>query len=217
MVCVRRIAPGRRHGYIYCVTDTPETSTTESRSTAAPWILSTLIFAATVVALHAEGRRWWCACGKWYPWASGIWSEHCSQHLLDPYSFTHVEHGLIAFAVLAWIFPARSLAWRRVATLTYACAWEVFENSTFIIERFRTRTVSLNYVGDSIGNSVGDILSCFLGFYIARKLGLRRSFIIFVVLELALLITVRDNLTLNILMLIHPVEAIRTWQMNGAG
>lgn len=101
-------------------------------------------------------------------------------------------------------------------TLLYACSWEILENSTFVIERFRTSTVSLHYGGDSVTNSLGDIASCFLGFFIARKLGLRRALAIFVAVELVLLFTVRDNLTLNILMLIHPVEAVKAWQVSGA-
>jgi hypothetical protein len=96
-----------------------------------------------------------------------------------------------------------------------AAAWEIAENSTFIIERYRHATMSLHYLGDSIGNSTGDILSCVVGFMLAKRLGLWRSIALFLAMELLLLVLIRDNLTLNIVMLIHPVTVIRAWQTAG--
>ena len=92
-------------------------------------------------------------------------------------------------------------------------AWEVLENSDFIINRYREATIGQGYTGDSIANSVADVACCALGFMLARKLGLRGSVVLFVVVEVGLALSVRDNLTLNVLMLIHPVESIKAWQM----
>ena len=180
---------------------------------AIPWVVALAAMAFTVVILRWEGRRWWCACGELYLWASNIDSSHCSQHLFDPYSFTHIEHGLIAFSLLTWLRPGWSVSWRLCATVLYACGWEILENSTFIIERYRAHTLALNYLGDSVGNSMGDILSCAAGFAIASKLGVRRSLALFVVLEVLLLLIIRDNLTLNIVMLLYPVNRVKAWQM----
>jgi hypothetical protein len=172
-----------------------------------------LLPAVTALELHNQGRIWWCACGHISPWVGDIWSSHASQHLIDPYSFTHVLHGVI-FCGLTWLLFRRfSLVWQLwIATLA-ECAWEIIENSQCIIQRYREATMSLGYEGDSIANSLGDILCCAAGFVMARFIGFRWSLVVIVVTELVLLVWIRDNLTLNILMLIHPVEAIKTWQM----
>jgi hypothetical protein len=182
---------------------------------AFPWPAAGLLVALTIVMLHFEGHRLWCACGQYNLWSSGIASPHCSQHLFDSYSFTHIEHGLIAWIALSRVFPLRSVNWRLFVTLAYACSWEVFENSAFIIQRFRTKTIALHYFGDSIANSLGDILCCMFGLLIARKLGLRWTLVLFAGIEILLAVTVRDNLTLNVIMLLHPLEAIKSWQMSG--
>jgi len=173
----------------------------------------------TAVILRAMGQPWWCVCGRIRPWVHDIWSSHCSQHLLDAYSLTHVSHGLILAPVLAlacrsWgvSVPARFLA-----ALVIEAVWEILENSPPIIERYRTATMSLNYTGDSVVNSMGDLLSCGLGFVLVHRLGLWRAAAIFAASELALLITIRDNLTLNVLMLTWPLESVRVWQAAGQG
>jgi hypothetical protein len=180
-----------------------------------PWLVISATVLITVGVLRIEGRRWWCACGHPWPWISDVWSEHCSQHLFDPYSFTHMSHGLICCGLLAWLCPRWPLSWRLATTVMIAAAWEIAENSTFIIERYRHATMSLHYLGDSIGNSTGDILSCVVGFMLAKRLGLWRSIALFLAMELLLLVLIRDNLTLNIVMLIHPVTVIRAWQTAG--
>jgi hypothetical protein len=93
------------------------------------------------------------------------------------------------------------------------CAWEVFENSTYVIEKYRENTASLDYFGDSIANSVGDVLACATGYLIAKKLGAWRSLIFFVLVELILLVWIRDSLLLNVVMLIYPSNAIKAWQL----
>lgn len=177
-----------------------------------PFVVAGLLV-LTAVLLRLEGRIVWCACGRWAPWAGDIWSSHNSQHLLDPYSFTHVLHGVLVCGLFAWLLPRLTVRWRFALAVLAEAAWEVLENSPLIIQRYREATIGLGYEGDSILNSMADLLCCALGFILARWLGFRRSAILFVVVELALLVWVRDNLTLNILMLTCPIEAVKQWQM----
>jgi hypothetical protein len=140
---------------------------------------------------------------------------HNSQHLFDPYSLSHVLHGMIFFGLL-WLFRRRlSLDVRAAIAACIEMGWEMLENSPIIINRYRAATVSFGYTGDSILNSLGDIASFVLGFYLARKLGLWRSVLIFIAVELAMLWAFRDNLALNILMLLWPIDAVRKWQAGG--
>ncbi|HPF98665.1 MAG TPA: DUF2585 family protein [Kiritimatiellia bacterium] len=179
----------------------------------APWLAVVAILIVMVLQLHRQGRVVWCACGQYFPWAGDIWSSHNSQHFFDPYSFTHVLHGMIFCGLLVWLFPRLSVAWSLSLAVLIEAGWEVLENSTFIIQRYREATIGLGYEGDSIANSLADILCCAFGFVLARRLGLWRSVLVFVVVELVLLFWVRDNLTLNILMLTFPIKAVKTWQM----
>ncbi len=174
---------------------------------------------AALAAVRAMGQPWWCACGQTNLWASDIWSSHCSQHLIDPYAITHVSHGLlfaIALAVLARRWPL-SFPMRMLIATGIECAWEVLENSPFVIDRYRAATISLNYMGDSVANVAGDILACALGVAIAHRLGWRVALGLFVVTEIALLVAIRDNLTLNVLMLAWPIDAVKQWQSVGQG
>ena len=183
----------------------------------APWLAIAGILVVTTIALKLEGRVWFCeGCEHpWWPWISDVWTKHCSQHLADPYSLTHLSHGLIFYIALAMLCPRVPMAWRLCTAVGIAAAWEVLENSSFVINRYRESTMSLDYLGDSILNSLGDILSCFLGFLVARRIGILWTLAIFAVIELALLALIRDNLTLNVIMLIHPVQAIKAWQSVG--
>src|SRR5438874_2541194 len=111
-----------------------------------PWLLSgaTVIIAATME--RSEGRRWWCKCGQWNLWVSDIWSDHCSQHLVDPYTFTHVAHGLVFYGLLAWLpGPQRrmSFAWKFFWANLVESAWEVLENTRWVIDRYRAETISI--------------------------------------------------------------------------
>jgi hypothetical protein len=148
-------------------------------------------------------------------WEGNIWSSECSQRLADPYSFSHLAHGMLFFAFL-WLV-ARKLPVRQrflVAVLLEA-GWEILENSPLIINRYRQVTIALGYNGDSILNSLSDVVMMSLGFLLALKL---RPWIIVTVLlamEVGCAWWIRDNLTLNIIMLVHPVEAIKAWQMMG--
>jgi hypothetical protein len=150
-----------------------------------------------------------------YLWAGNVWSSDNSQHWLDPYSFTHLLHGVVFFWLLAWLRPRLSPMWLLFIALAVESVWEVFENSAFIIDRYRETTAALGYNGDTIINSLGDILVCGLGFMLAIRLGFRRSLVLFVITELGLLVWIRDSLVLNVVMLLYPVEAIKLWQIGG--
>ena len=169
--------------------------------------------------LWLEGRFVFCTCGVFRVWSGDTCSATNSQQLFDPYSFTHVLHGFLLFWLVALIArgikPARQLApaWQLWLALTLEAAWEVFENTPFVIDRYRAETAALGYTGDTIVNSFGDLTCALVGFLVARKLGAVRAMIVFLVLELILIVWIHDSLLLQILMLIRPVEAIKLWQM----
>jgi hypothetical protein len=181
------------------------------------WVAIAVLFAATAVLLRLEGRLWICACGNFLIWSGNICSADNSQHLFDPYSFTHVLHGFLfvwLIALLAGLLRKELRpAWQVAVAIALEGAWEVFENTEFIINRYRSETAALGYNGDTVVNSLGDMLCCLLGFLIARRLGWRRSLIVFAVFELILLVWIKDSLLLEIVMLIFSVDAIRAWQM----
>jgi len=174
-------------------------------------IIAVLLFATFL--LRREGRLWICSCGQFLIWAGKVCSSNNSQQFLDPYSFTHVLHGFLYCWLMTWLLPRLTPARRLWLAVTVAALWEVFENSNFIIQRYRADTASLGYQGDTIVNSFGDMLCAVAGFIIAQRLGFPRSLVLFLVLELVLLVWIRDSLLLEVLMLAHPVSAIRAWQM----
>lgn len=181
---------------------------------AWPWLA---IAAATTLAaflLRWQGRSWLCDCGRVLVWTGDAWGADNSQHLSDPYSFTHVLHGFVFCGVLAWALPRVGWPWRLALAVSIEALWEVVENSAFVINRYREATLALGYQGDTIINSAGDLLACALGFVLARRLGLRLTLAVFALTEIVLLIWIRDSLLLNVLMLLYPVEAIKAWQMN---
>jgi hypothetical protein len=176
------------------------------------WVVTALVVAGSVILLRTEGRLWWCACGSPVLWVTEAWGPHTSQHLFDPYSFSHIVHGLI-FGGLAWLVARkRPLGWQFCLALAIECIWEVLENTNFVIARFRGATAAVGYEGDTIANSLGDILSCALGILLARRHGLWWSVTLAVFIETALLLWIRDNLLLDIVMLVHPIDAVRAWQ-----
>ncbi len=182
----------------------------EDKYVAATYLL---IVIAAVVILQIQGRVWWCQAGDITPWSWNIWSTHNSQHIIDPYSFTHVLHGVLEFWLIGLVFSRMPLVWRLALAVFIESTWEVAENSATVIERYRSATISLDYFGDSIINSVADIACCSLGFLIAYKLRFWRSLALFVITEILLIVFIRDSLIINIIMLLFPVEAIRSWQM----
>jgi hypothetical protein len=180
-----------------------------------PWFAIVLVLIGTVILLRSQGRLWLCSCDYLLLWSGDPWGPDNSQHLLDPYSFTHLIHGFLLCGLLALAVPKLSVAWRLWLAISIEAVWELIENSEFVIQRYREETAALGYHGDTIVNSFGDLLACGLGFLLAQQLGFRRTFAVFVLTEVALAILIRDNLTLNVVMLIHPIEAIKEWQAAG--
>ncbi len=175
-------------------------------------IILILMLCAALAEL-AMGRRIWGVGGVPGFWSGDIWSSHNSQFLFDPYTFTHITHGVLLYGILSLLFRNLPRSSRLILAVAFESGWEVFENTNFVIERYRAETISLNYFGDSIVNSMGDILACILGFVLASQLPRRVTVIATIALEILLTIWIRDNLTLNVLMLIYPSRAIRLWQL----
>jgi hypothetical protein len=178
-----------------------------------PSVIVVAVVIGTVIRLRSQGRLWICECGEVYLWAGDVWSSNNSQHIADPYTLTHLLHGVMFFWVLTVVAGRFQPIWQLVTAVTAEALWEIVENSRFIIDRYREVTIALGYEGDTIINSLADITICGIGFGISRYLGVRRSIYLFTFTEVLLVIWIRDSLILNIIMLIYPVESILNWQM----
>jgi hypothetical protein len=183
---------------------------TRSSRTALAAILIIALAAALELGM---GRPPICTCGRVALW--GPVGPTQSQMLADWYSFSHIVHGLLFYAIL-WLVLRRWPVERRfLAALLIETAWEIAENTPMVIDRYRAATASLGYTGDSIVNSMSDIAMMVLGFFLARKLPVRVSILFLLLLELVPLVVIRDNLTLNIWMLLAPNKSILAWQSGG--
>jgi hypothetical protein len=179
---------------------------------AANWAVTAGLVVTTFV-LWAMGRLWWCACGEFFLLTREAFSPHTSQHLLDPYSITHLLHGFVFWWVVRYVIRIVPEAWQIATVVLIEAAWEVLENTPWVIDRYREATAALGYSGDTIVNSLADIACCWAGAILARRLGFRWSLGVFVAAELLLAWWIRDNLTLNVVMLLWPTDALTQWQM----
>ena len=181
-----------------------------SRRRAA--LLALLILLAAAAILLAMGRNPICTCGTVDLWVGLRDSPKTSQMLADWYSLSHIVHGLLFYAAL-WLVARRwPVEWRFLVALLIEASWEVTENTPMVIDRYRATTAALGYTGDSVINSLSDILMMALGFLLARKLPLWAAILLLVALEIIPLFAIRDNLTLNVLALIAPNHALQAWQ-----
>jgi hypothetical protein len=177
--------------------------------------LAILILGLTVTCELFAGRTLFGTGGQFGWLTNDIWSEACSQRLLDPYSFSHICHGLVFYFLLWLVTRQIPMHWRFLTALCFEASWEILENSPFIIERYREATIAIGYAGDSIVNSLSDILMMSIGFLAAWKLRPRSAACLFLCMEIGCAIWIRDNLSMNVLMLVKPVAAIKEWQLRG--
>jgi hypothetical protein len=178
------------------------------RLTTALALIDVLIVAICI--LLALGRPPICTCGVVHLW--GHVGPEQSQMLADWYSASHIVHGFLFYLALRYVAPRWRVERRFLVALLVEAAWEIVENTPIIIDRYREATIALGYSGDSILNSVSDIVMMAMGFLAARRLPPWASVVAVVLLELVPLFVIRDNLTLNVLMLVAPSDAVRAWQ-----
>jgi len=176
-----------------------------------------LAIAAALLLLQASvlfycGQPLICACGYVKLWEGDVWSSGMSQHLFDWYSFTHVMHGFLFYFLLWLVFPRTPVITRLLLALGIEVGWEILENSQWVIHRYREQALAAGYSGDSILNSLSDSLMMLFGFLIAWRLPVWAVVTMALAMELFLAFAIHDNLTLNIINLIYPLDFLRNWQ-----
>jgi len=172
------------------------------------------IVAAAALALYLMGHPLICICGYVTLWPFDIESAENSQHLIDWYTPSHIIHGFI-FYWLLWLasrWVKLSFGMRLVLAVAIEASWEVIENTDFVIDHYREMTISLDYYGDSVINSVSDVLFMVLGFFLAARLPVWLTVVIAIALEVFIGAMIRDNLTLNVLMFLWPLDSVLQWQ-----
>jgi len=181
-----------------------------------PWRAYIAIVTA-IIALQAAverlmGRGLICKCGYVKLWEGEVLSPGNSQHLADWYSFSHIIHGFLFYTLFSLLGRRWPVGLRLAFTVLVEASWEIFENTSFVIERYRAATISLDYYGDSILNSVSDTLMAVIGFGLAGSLPVAATVTLAVLMEIGVGYMIRDNLTLNVVMLVHPMDWLKIWQ-----
>ena len=183
-----------------------------NRSVQNSLLIAAAFIAATATILYTMGQPLICKCGYVKLWHGVVISSENSQHLSDWYTPSHIIHGILFFGLFTLFLRKTDINVRLVLSLIVECAWEILENTDMIINRYRETTISLDYFGDSVINSSADILAMVVGFFLASRLPVWASVAIIIVFEATTTYLIRDGLTLNILMLVWPLEAVKTWQ-----
>ena len=181
-------------------------------SRAQPWIVTLVVMLGAAAVLLAMGRAPICTCGYVKLWHGVTMSSENSQHLTDWYTPSHVIHGVLFYAALAFLAPRLATGWRLAVAMVVEAAWEIAENTPAVIERYREATIALDYYGDSVVNSLADMTAMAAGFWLARRAPVWLSVAFVLAAEALTTWWIRDGLALNVLMLLWPVDAVRDWQ-----
>ncbi len=176
------------------------------------WGALAVVAVAMTASLIGLGRNLICQCGYVKLWHGEVISSENSQHILDWYSPSHVLHGLIFYMALHFLLPRMNIGWRLVLAAVVEAAWEIVENTSWIIDKYREDTIALDYYGDSVLNSASDMAMMVVGFFIAARAPVWLSVCLFIAAELFVGLIIRDGLLLNIIMLLYPLDWVRQWQ-----